>query len=120
MAGNKEKQITMQARLPTRMSPDQMQQIARTRNLGVCPKEIAEDHGITIFAVMAIARRYDEQRQQARRISRAFQKPRQAVKAPPITTPEPDRIDRSGEYYVVHRDGMAIRLPMLSILRDAA
>ena len=110
----------MQTKLPGRMSPKQMQQIARTRNLGVSPKEIAEDHGITIFAVMAIARRYNEQKDQAKRISRAFQRPRQVVQAPPITTPEPDRIDRSGEYYVVHRDGMAIKLPMLSILRDAS
>lgn len=98
---------------PSRITPKQMEQIARTRNLGVSPKEIAAEYGITVFSVMALTRRYNEQRDQARRISKAFR--RQIVKAPPVTMPEPTI---PGDHYTVHRNGMAITLPLLSIQRS--
>lgn len=117
-AGKKEKPHMQTApRLPNRLPPLTMQKIAREHRAGCNVKEIATEHGITVHAVLAISRRVDVQRVHARNLSRAG-RPRQAVPAPSIVPPEPNR--QVGGYYVIHRDGMAISLPMLSILRGAA
>lgn len=112
-------------RLPNRMSPLQMQEITRACNVGADPKELAADYGITIHAVLAIARRCNVQRQTARAVARTRQIVR---KAPSITTPEP--IERHGSTYVVERyDAFApaghgkvqrITLPLLTIQTRAA
>lgn len=99
-----------------------MQQIARTRNLGVCPKEIAEDHGITVHAVFAIVKRVDAQRRAVNRLRAVVARP------PSIQTPDPSPL--TGDTYVVEMyDPFApagngrvqrITLPLLTIQTRAA
>lgn len=109
-------------RLPNRMSPLKMQAITRACNVGADPKEIAAEHGITIHAVLAIARWCNIQRQTARAV--AGTRSRQIVrKVPSLSSPEP--IERHGSTYVVERyDAFApaghgkvqrITLPLLTI-----
>ena len=106
-------------RLPNRMSPLQMQAITRAYNVGADPKEIASDHGITVHAVLAIARRYEAQK-------RAISRLRTVVARPPsIQTPEPEPIRITGNTYVVemydpfapagHGRVQRITLPLLTI-----
>lgn len=103
------------------MSPLTMQAITRAYNLGADPKEIAADHGITVHAVFAIAKRHEAQK-------RAISRLRDVVARPPsIQTPEPEPIKITGNTYVVERyDPFApagngrvqrITLPLLSIQR---
>lgn len=103
----------------TRLSPLTMQEITRAYNVGADPKEIASDHGITVHAVFAIAKRYDAQRRTVNRLRAVVARP------PSIQTPEPIRL--TGNTYVVERyDPFApagngrvqrITLPLLSIQR---
>lgn len=111
-------------RLPNRMSPLTMQAITRAYNVGADPKEIAADHGITIHAVFAIAKRYDAQRRTVNRLRAAVARP------PSIQTPDPEPIKITGNTYVVERyDPFApagngrvqrITLPLLTIQTRAA
>lgn len=108
-------------RLPNRMSPLTMQAIARAYRVGADPKEIAVDHGITVHAVIAIAKRLDAQRRTVNRLRAVVARP------PSIQTPEPEPIKITGNTYVVERyDPFApaghgkvqrITLPLLSIQR---
>ena len=104
---------------PNRMSPLTMQAITRAYNVGADPKEIASDHGITIHAVFAIAKRYEAQKREISRLRTVVARP------PSIQTPEPDPIRITGNTYVVERyDPFApagngrvqrITLPLLTI-----
>lgn len=116
--------ITSTHHFPKRMNPLTMQKIARAYNVGADPKEIASDHGITVHAVFAIAKRYEAQK-------RAISRSRTVVARPPsIQTPEPDPIRITGKTYVVERyDPFApagngrvqrITLPLLTIQTRAA
>lgn len=116
--------ITSTHHFPKRMNPLTMQKIARAYNVGADPKEIAADHGITIHAVFAIAKRFDAQR-------RAVNRARAVVARPPsIQTAEPEPIRITGKTYVVERyDPFApagngrvqrITLPLLTIQTRAA
>lgn len=116
--------VTTAKQFPKRMSPLTMQKIARAYNVGADPKEIAADHGITVHAVFAIAKRVDAQR-------RAVNRLRTVVARPPSTqTPEPEPIRVTGNTYVVERyDPSApaghgrvqrITLPLLTIQTRAA
>lgn len=104
---------------PKRMNPLTMQKIARAYNLGADPKEIAADHGITVHAVFAIAKRYEAQKRAISRIRAVVARP------PSIQTPDPEPIRITGNTYVVERydpfapDGhgrvQRITLPLLTI-----
>ena len=106
---------------PKRMNPLTMQKIARAYNVGADPKEIAADHGITIHAVFAIAKRYEAQRRTVNRLRTVVARP------PSIQAPEPEPIKLTGNTYVVERyDPSApaghgrvqrITLPLMSIQR---
>lgn len=101
-----------------------MQAIARACNVGASPKEIAADHGITVHAVLAIAKRYNVQRRAAKRVRTVVARP------PSIQTPEPQPVAFTGSTYVVERyDPFApagngrvqrITLPLLTIQTRAA
>ena len=111
--------VTTAKQFPKRMDPLTMQKIARAYNVGADPKEIAADHGITVHAVFAIAKRYEAQKREISRSHTVVARP------PSIQTPEPEPIRLTGNTYVVERyDPFApagngrvqrITLPLLTI-----
>lgn len=113
--------VTTAKQFPKRMNPITMQKIARAYNVGADPKEIAADHGITVHAVFAIAKRHEAQRRTVNRLRAVVARP------PSIQTPDPEPIKITGNTYVVERyDPFApaghgkvqrITLPLLSIQR---
>lgn len=89
-------------------------QIARAYLAGANPKELAEQHNLSVQKVMSIALWYDRERVRARRLALA------AGATPKVAMPEPtaaEVAEPESPHYVVRVDGMAISLPMLSILR---
>lgn len=97
-------------------------QIAKAVIAGCSPKELAEEYGISVQKVMAIASWYDRERMQARRLSRAM-----VEEAPKPAAPEPTVGDEPapGTYWVTVIDANSIgsrreqrvTLPLLSIQR---
>jgi len=97
-------------------------QIARAYFAGANLKDLAEEYGISVQKVMTIAKWYDAQAYQARRLAKAM------VEAPALQMPEPEPAERPAietrpdgtRVYTVEREGIRISLPYVSILGELA